>query len=105
MIMTKPHVALTVLALTLSVVPAYAQPLTQQERDSLLKHLQQTRQAFLDSIFGAVGGAMDVQGRSGPVVDRGGCRTHRDQRNDHPSDRDGPNHEGSGGSAEPQLGL
>lgn len=50
--MTKPMVALAVLALTLSVVPAYAQPLTQGERDSLLKHLAQTRQAFLDSISG-----------------------------------------------------
>ena len=49
---TTPLVALTVLAFTLSVVPAFAQPLTQQERDSLLKHLQQTRQAFLDSISG-----------------------------------------------------
>jgi len=49
-LMTKPLIALTVLALTLSVVPASAQPLTQPERDSLLKHLQQTRQAFLDSI-------------------------------------------------------
>jgi hypothetical protein len=50
--MTKPIVALTVLAFTLSVVPANSQPLTQLERDSLLKHLQQTRQAFLDSISG-----------------------------------------------------
>jgi uncharacterized damage-inducible protein DinB len=41
--------ALCVLALTLSLVPAYGQPLTQQERDSLSKHLQQTRKAFLDS--------------------------------------------------------
>ena len=49
---TKPCVALVVLAFTLSSVPAYAQPLTQQDRDSLLKHLQQTRQAFLDSISG-----------------------------------------------------
>jgi len=50
--MTKPLVALTVLACTLAVAPAYAQPLTEQERASLLKHLQQTRQAFLDSISG-----------------------------------------------------
>ncbi len=50
--MTKPLVALTALAITLSVVPASAQPLTQPERDSLLKHLHQTRQAFLDSISG-----------------------------------------------------
>ena len=49
---TQRLVALTVLAFTLSLVPASAQPLTQQERDSLLKHLQQTRQAFLDSISG-----------------------------------------------------
>jgi uncharacterized damage-inducible protein DinB len=47
--MTGRLVALCVLALTLSLVPAYGQPLTQQERDSLLKHLQQTRTAFLDS--------------------------------------------------------
>jgi hypothetical protein len=52
MLMTKSLVALAVLTLTLSVVPADAQPLAQQERDSLLKHLQQTRQAFLDSISG-----------------------------------------------------
>lgn len=50
--MTRRLAAFTVLAFTLSLVPAYAQPLTQQERDSLLKHLQQTRQAFLDSISG-----------------------------------------------------
>src|SRR5438093_9739294 len=49
---TMPVVALTVLACALSVAPAYAQPLTQHDRDSLLKHLQQTRQAFLDSISG-----------------------------------------------------
>ena len=42
--------ALTTLACTFSLAPAAAQSLTQQERDSLLKHLQQTRQAFLDSI-------------------------------------------------------
>jgi len=52
MLKTMPLVALAVLACTLSVVPAFAQPLTQQERDSLLTHLQQTRQAFLDSISG-----------------------------------------------------
>ena len=52
MLKRMPLVALAVLALTLSVAPAFAQPLTQQERDSLLKHLQQTRQAFLDSISG-----------------------------------------------------
>jgi len=52
MILPKPLLALTVLAFTLSVVPASAQPLTQQERDSLVKHLGQTRQAFLDSIAG-----------------------------------------------------
>lgn len=43
---------LTALACTLSFVPANAQSLTQQERDSLLEHLQQTRQAFLDSTSG-----------------------------------------------------
>jgi len=47
---TNRVIALTVLAFSLSFVPVYAQPLTQQERDSLLTHLQQTRQAFLDSI-------------------------------------------------------
>jgi DinB superfamily len=46
------RVALAVFALTLSAVPAYTQPLTQAERDSLTKHLQETRQAFLDSIAG-----------------------------------------------------
>jgi uncharacterized damage-inducible protein DinB len=43
-------IALAVLAFSVSLVHAFAQPLTQQERESLLKHLQQTRQAFLDSI-------------------------------------------------------
>ena len=50
--MTTRLLTLTALACTLSFVPANAQSLTQQERDSLLKHLQQTRQAFLDSISG-----------------------------------------------------
>lgn len=50
--MTMRLLTLTVVACTLSFVPANAQPLTQQERDSLLTHLQQTRQAFLDSISG-----------------------------------------------------
>jgi len=36
---------------------AAVQPLTQPERDALLKHLEQTRQAFLDSI----GGLSDAQ--------------------------------------------
>jgi hypothetical protein len=39
-------------ALMLSLASASAQPLTQQERDTLLKHLDQTRQAFLASIAG-----------------------------------------------------
>ncbi len=52
MFITKRLVALACLALTLSVVPASAQPLTQKERDSLVQHLQKTRQAFLDSIAG-----------------------------------------------------
>lgn len=39
-------------AVALSLVPASAQPLTQQERDTLAKHLDQTRQAFLASISG-----------------------------------------------------
>jgi hypothetical protein len=50
--MTKRLMALTLFAVALSAGPAYAQPLTQQERDVLLKHLQQTRHAFLDSIAG-----------------------------------------------------
>jgi DinB superfamily len=44
--------ALSFLAVVSLVAPAAAQPLTQQERDRLLNHLQQTRQAFLDSISG-----------------------------------------------------
>ena len=47
---TTRVIALAVLAFSLSLVQAFAQPLTQQERDSLLKHLQGTRQAFLESI-------------------------------------------------------
>jgi hypothetical protein len=45
-------VVLSLAALTLSIAQATAQPLTQQERDTLLKHLDQTRQAFLASISG-----------------------------------------------------
>ncbi len=44
--------ALTCLALTLFVAPAAAQQLTEQDRMTLQKHLQQTRQAFLESISG-----------------------------------------------------
>jgi uncharacterized damage-inducible protein DinB len=50
--MTKRLIALTLVAVAVSVVPGYAQQLTDQERESLGKHLQQTRQAFLDSIAG-----------------------------------------------------
>src|SRR5437899_9352879 len=50
--MTKRLVALTVIGVTLSVLPISAQPLTRQERDSLVQHLEQTRQAFLQSISG-----------------------------------------------------
>ena len=49
---TNRVIALAVLAVCLSPIHAFAQPLAPQERDSLLKHLQQTRQAFLDSISG-----------------------------------------------------
>ena len=52
MVRPKSPVALAALAFTLSVAPADGQPLTQQERDSLLKHLQQTQQAFVASISG-----------------------------------------------------
>jgi hypothetical protein len=45
-------VSVIALVLALSTSSAAAQPLTQPERDLLLKHLQQTRQAFLDSIAG-----------------------------------------------------
>jgi hypothetical protein len=45
-------VVLPAAALTLSLAQATAQPLAQQERDTLLKHLDQTRQAFLASIAG-----------------------------------------------------
>ena len=48
--MTKRVFGLTLLAYALSVVSAAAQPLTPSERDTLVAHLQQTRQAFLDSI-------------------------------------------------------
>ena len=50
--MTKRLAALTCLALALFVVPAAAQQLTEQDRLTLQKHLQQTRQAFLESISG-----------------------------------------------------
>lgn len=45
-------VVLSVLAIGLSLAPAAAQPLTQQDRDTLLRHLDQTRQGFLKSIAG-----------------------------------------------------
>ena len=50
--MTKRLAALTCLALTLFVAPGAAQQLTEQDRLTLQKHLQQTRQAFLESISG-----------------------------------------------------
>jgi uncharacterized damage-inducible protein DinB len=50
--MTKRLIALTLVAVAVSFVPGYAQQLSDQERESLGKHLQQTRQAFLDSIAG-----------------------------------------------------
>ena len=50
--MTKRLISLTALALALSFHPVFGQALTPNERDSLLKHLQQTRRAFLDSIAG-----------------------------------------------------
>jgi hypothetical protein len=50
--MAKRLVALSILAFALSLVPAGAQSLTQPERESLLKHLDQTRKAFLASIDG-----------------------------------------------------
>ena len=52
MVMTKRVVAFAALAFALSLAPAAAQPLTQAERDTLAKHLEQTRQAFLASIAG-----------------------------------------------------
>ena len=50
--MAKRLVVLSILAFALSLVPARAQPPTQPERDSLVKHLDQTRKAFLASIAG-----------------------------------------------------
>lgn len=52
MFVTKRLLVLTVVGFALSLVPAHAQPLTPAERDSLLQHLEQTRQAFLQSISG-----------------------------------------------------
>ena len=52
MFKTARLVALSLVAVALSLAPASAQTLTQQERDTLLKHLDQTRQAFLASISG-----------------------------------------------------
>ena len=52
MFMRKRIVGLGVLAFTMSLAPAAAQPLSQQERDSLVKHLEQTRQAFVVSVSG-----------------------------------------------------
>ena len=50
--MTRRIAALALFAFALSLATASAQPLTQQERDALGKHLDQTRQAFLASIAG-----------------------------------------------------
>ena len=50
--MTHRLAALTLFACSFSLAPAYVQSVTQQERDSLLKHLAQTRQAFVDSVSG-----------------------------------------------------
>jgi hypothetical protein len=50
--MTRRIVALALLAFAVSLATASAQPLTQQERDALGKHLDQTRQAFLASMSG-----------------------------------------------------
>ena len=47
--MTGRTLALVALAFTLSPAPAQGEPLTQQERDSLVKHLEQTRKAFLEA--------------------------------------------------------
>ena len=52
MFKTARLVTLSLAALILSLAPASAQPLTQQERDTLLKHLDQTRQAILASVAG-----------------------------------------------------
>lgn len=52
MFKTVRLVVLSLAAIVLSLAPAAAQPLTQQDRDTLLKHLDQTRQAFLASISG-----------------------------------------------------
>ena len=52
MFKTVRIVVLSFAALSLSLGQAAAQPLTQQDRDTLLKHLDQTRQAFLASIAG-----------------------------------------------------
>ena len=52
MFKTARLITLSLAAVILSLAPASAQPLTQQERDTLLKHLDQTRQAFLASIDG-----------------------------------------------------
>lgn len=50
--MANRVLALALLAFTMSLRAASAQPLTQPERDSLVKHLEQTRQAFVASISG-----------------------------------------------------
>lgn len=55
MFKTARRIALFVAAIMLSLAPAGAQPLTQQERETLLQHLDQTRQAFLASISGVSG--------------------------------------------------
>lgn len=50
--MKKRLPVLGILAFALSAVSAFAQPITAAERAAALKHLQQTRQAFLTSIDG-----------------------------------------------------
>jgi DinB superfamily len=50
--MTKRIAVFAILTVAFSAIAGSAQQLTQQERDTLVKHLGQTRQAFLDSISG-----------------------------------------------------
>jgi hypothetical protein len=77
-----------VLALTLAsmaqtaAAPAASQTLAPEERETALKSLQATHDAFLKSIAGIhrwlVGEAMEIQAGTGSLVGGGGIGAHHD---------------------------
>ena len=64
--MASRMLAFMLLAFMVPLAPASAQALTQQERDSLVKHLEETRQSFVTSVSGLT----DAQWNYKPGPDR-----------------------------------